>query len=189
MDHEGVRLLVRDLNQLYKSEPVLSRNDFNPQGFRWLACHDADGSVLAYLRSDPFEQTLFAVVGHYTPIVRSGYRIGVPRHGLWREMLNSNSHFYGGSGLGNEGGRQTEEVPCDGFSQSIVLTLPPMSTTIFKWSAEAAEERGAYFRPRRRYAIISPRFFSFTGPRFSSLKFFFSRSAVACETCTMPASP
>jgi 1,4-alpha-glucan branching enzyme len=136
MDHEGVRLLVRDLNQLYKSEPVLSRNDFNPQGFRWLACHDAEGGVLAYLRSDPFEQTLFAVVGHYTPIVRGGYRIGVPRHGLWREMLNSNSHFYGGSGLGNEGGRQTEEVPCDGFSQSIVLTLPPMSTTIFKWSAE-----------------------------------------------------
>ncbi|MSU69783.1 MAG: 1,4-alpha-glucan branching protein GlgB [Opitutaceae bacterium] len=136
LDHEGVRLLVRDLNKLYASEPVFSCNDFNPQGFRWLACHDAEASVLAYLRLDPFERTLFAAVGHFTPVIRSGYRLGVPRRGLWQEVLNSNSHFYGGSGLGNDGGRETEEVPCDGFSQSIVLTLPPLSTTIFKWTVE-----------------------------------------------------
>ncbi len=137
LDHEGTRLLLRDLNALYANEPVLSRNDFNPQGFRWLACDDAEGSVLAYLRMDPFEQTLFAVVGHFTPVIRQGYRIGVPRRGLWKEVLNSNSHFYGGTGLGNEGVCVTEDVPCDGFSQSLVLTLPPLSTMLFKWTAEA----------------------------------------------------
>jgi 1,4-alpha-glucan branching enzyme len=136
LDHEGVRLLVRDLNHLYSSEPVLSRNDFNSQGFRWIACNDGDASVLAYLRSDPFEQTLFLAVGHFTSIIRSNYRIGVPRPGFWKEVLNTNSQFYGGNGLGNDGGRLAEPIPSDGLSQSIVLNLPPLSTAIFKWTAE-----------------------------------------------------
>lgn len=136
-DHEGVRLLVRDLNRLYTSEPVLSQNDFNPQGFRWLSCQDADASVLAFLRADVFEQTLFAVVGHFSGATRS-YRIGVPRQGFWKEVLNTNSEFYGGTGLGNDGGRTTEDLPYDGFSQSIAVTLPPLSTTIFKWVAGPA---------------------------------------------------
>jgi 1,4-alpha-glucan branching enzyme len=134
-DHEGVRLLVRDLNALYTSEPVLSCNDLNPQGFRWISCNDANASVLGYLRSDPFGQTLFTVVGHFTPLLRPNYRIGVPRRGFWKEVLNTNSQFYGGSGAGNDGGRESEDVPCDGFSQSVVLNLPPLSTTILKWSA------------------------------------------------------
>ncbi len=135
-DHEGIRLLVRDLNRLYASEPVLGRNDFNPRGFRWIACADADSSVVAWLRLDPFELTIFAVVGHFTPVARPDYRVGVPRRGLWREIINTNSEFYGGSGLGNAGGRTTEDVPADGFNQSLLLTLPPLSTTIFKWTAE-----------------------------------------------------
>ena len=135
LDHEGIRLLVRDLNHLYRSEPVLGCNDLNAHGFRWLACQDAEASVLAFLRCDPFEQTLFAVVGHFTPVIRRDYRIGVPRRGFWREVINSNSNFYGGSGLGNDGGRQTEDVASDGMSQSLCLTLPPLSTTILKWTA------------------------------------------------------
>jgi 1,4-alpha-glucan branching enzyme len=134
-DHEGIRLLVRDLNRLYAGEPALSGTDLDPAGFRWIACHDADCSVLAWLRQDPLEQTIFAVVGHYTPVVRSNYRIGVPRRGVWQEIVNTNSQFYGGSGVGNDGGRITEEVPADGFEQSLLLTLPPLSTTFFKWTA------------------------------------------------------
>jgi 1,4-alpha-glucan branching enzyme len=134
-DHEGLRLLVRDLNRLYASEPVLSHNDFNPQGFRWIACQDAGASVISWLRLDPFELTMFAVVGHYTPIIRPNYRIGVPRRGFWKEAINTNSQYYGGSGLGNDGGKMTEDVAADGFSQSLLLTLPPLSTTIFKWTA------------------------------------------------------
>ncbi|MDX2187599.1 MAG: 1,4-alpha-glucan branching protein GlgB [Opitutaceae bacterium] len=135
LDHEGVRLLVRDLNRLYTSEPVLSQNDFNSQGFRWIACHDSDGSVVAFLRCDAFEQNLFLVVGHFTGVVRDNYRIGVPRQGFWKEILNTNSEYYGGSGLGNNGGCHAEDVACDSHSQSLVLTLAPFSTTVFKWSA------------------------------------------------------
>ena len=133
-DHEGVRLLVRDLNKLYRSEPVLGENDFNSQGFRWITCHDADANLIAYLRNDAAEQTLFAIVGHFGGAQRD-YRIGVPRQGFWREVINTNSEFYGGSGLGNDGGRTAEEQPRDGFAQSINVTLPPHTTVIFKWTA------------------------------------------------------
>jgi 1,4-alpha-glucan branching enzyme len=133
MDHEGVRLLVRDLNRLYRSEPVLSQNDFYSQGFRWITCHDADANLIAYVRSDSSEEVLFAVVCHFGGAQRE-YRMGVPRRGFWREVLNTNSEYYGGSGLGNDGGRSTEDREWDGFSQSIPLTLPPLSTFVFKWS-------------------------------------------------------
>jgi len=134
LDHEGVRLLVRDLNRLYVSEPVLSENDFNANGFRWLTCHDADANLVAFLRTDAEEQTLFAVVGHFGGAKRE-YRVGVPRRGFWHEVLNTNSAYYGGSGLGNDGGREAEDVPCDGFSHSINLRVPPLTTMIFKWTA------------------------------------------------------
>jgi 1,4-alpha-glucan branching enzyme len=135
LDHEGVRLLVRDLNNLYRNEPVLSRNDLNPQGFRWIACNDADASVIAFLRLDAFEQTLFVVVGHFTPMVRQNYRVGVPRRGFWKEVINTNSEYYGGSGLGNDGGKVAEDAPHDGHAQSLNLVLPPYSVTVFKWTA------------------------------------------------------
>ncbi len=134
MDHEGVRRLVGDLNRLYVAEPVLGSNDFNPHGFRWISCLDADANVVVYLRSDASDQTLFVVVGHFGGSSRS-YRVGVPRRGWWKEVINSNSEYYGGSGLGNDGGRSSTEVPHDGYTQSIELTLPPLTTMIFKWSA------------------------------------------------------
>ena len=134
-DHEGVRLLVRDLNRLYVSEPVLGCNDLNPQGFRWLATYDNHASVIAYLRVDAAEQVMFAAVCNFTPVVRPNYRVGVPRRGFWQEIINTNSQYYGGGGLGNDGGRATENVAADGHAQSLRLTLPPLSTTIFKWSA------------------------------------------------------
>jgi 1,4-alpha-glucan branching enzyme len=133
-DHEGVRLLVRDLNRLYAAEPVLGRTDFNPQGFRWISCQDAGAGLIAYLRTDAAEQVFFALVGHFTGATRT-CRIGVPRRGWWREVINSNSEFYAGSGLGNEGGREAEDVPSDGYGQSINVTLSPFNTVVFKWQA------------------------------------------------------
>ena len=136
LDHEGIRLLVRDLNRLYASEPVLSRHDLDSRGFRWINCTDGDHSTVAYLRMDEDQGVIFAVVGNYTPVIRHGHRVGVPRQGFWKESINTNSQYYGGSGLGNDGGRTTENIPSDGFSQSLSLTLPPLSTTILRWSAE-----------------------------------------------------
>ncbi len=133
-DHEGVRRLVRDLNKLYVGEPVLSQNDFNPHGFRWITCHDAEANLLAYLRVDAFEQTIFVVVAHLGGATRT-HRIGVPRRGFWTEVINSNSEYYGGTGLGNDGGREAEEEPRDGFSHSLNVTIAPFTTTVFKWTA------------------------------------------------------
>ena len=134
IDHEGIRRLVADLNKLYAAEPVLGSNDFNPHGFRWISCLDADANLIAYLRTDATEQSLFVAVGHFGGATRS-YRIGVPRRGWWREVINSNSEYYGGSGLGNDGGRSTEDIPRDGYTQSIDLKLPPLTTLVFKWTA------------------------------------------------------
>jgi 1,4-alpha-glucan branching enzyme len=134
-DHEGVRLLVRDLNRLYTGEPVLSANDFNPQSFRWISCEDAGANLIAYLRTDAAEQVLFAVVGHFAAAVRRDYRVGVPQAGAWEEVINTNSRFYGGSGLGNDGVRHSEPIPAHGHQHSLKLTLPPLTTTIFRWRA------------------------------------------------------
>jgi 1,4-alpha-glucan branching enzyme len=134
-DHEGVRLLVRDLNKLYRREPALGETDFSPPAFRWLSCHDADANIVSYLRTSADGRTHLAIVGHFGGASRD-YRIGVPRPGFWREMLNSNSAYYGGTGVGNDGGRTAEAVERDGFSQSINVTLPPLTTVIFKWQEE-----------------------------------------------------
>jgi len=153
LDHEGVRRLVRDLNQLYRSEPALSTSDLSPEGFQWLACYDTDASVIAYLRKVRSDLPLpkgrrgkasaqnkwayaapIAVVGHFTPVVREHYRVGVPHAGLWREILNTNSAHYGGSGLGNDGERHTDPIPADGHPQSLLLTLPPHTVLFFKWA-------------------------------------------------------
>jgi 1,4-alpha-glucan branching enzyme len=134
-DHEGLRLLVRDMNKLYVSEPVLSCHDLDPRGFQWLNCHDADASVLSYLRTDATAHVMFAVILNATPITRHAHRVGVPRAGFWQEVINTNSQFYGGTGLGNDGGRVTEPAPADGHPQSLSLVLPPMAVSVFKWSA------------------------------------------------------
>jgi len=132
-DHDGIRLLIKDLNQLYCNEPVLSANDFNPHGFRWVSCTDADANTISYTRSDPYWNTLFLIVGHFGGVERECYRVGVPKKGAWSEVINSNSTYYGGSGKGNEGLRWSESIPYDGMENSILLFLPPTSTLVFRW--------------------------------------------------------
>jgi len=138
-DHEGVRRLVRDLNYLYRNEPALGTSDLLPDGFQWLACYDTDASVIAYLRrarevAQRENAAPLAIIGHFTPVVREQYRVGVPHAGLWHEILNTNSAHYGGSGIGNDGVRYTEPIPADGHPQSLLLTLPPHTVLFFKWA-------------------------------------------------------
>ncbi|MDD3180050.1 MAG: 1,4-alpha-glucan branching protein GlgB [Opitutaceae bacterium] len=136
-DHEGVRLLVRDLNQLYSSDPVLSAQDFRPGNFRWVNCNDGDNSVISFLRLDEGETKIYLIVGNYTPVLRANYRVGVPRPGYWLEVLNTNAEAYGGSGAGNFGGINTKDLGADGQAQSLDLTLPGLSTLVFLWQASA----------------------------------------------------
>jgi len=134
LDHEGVRRLVRDLNRLYTAEPALHATDFNPQGFRWVNCNDAAASVISFLRQDPASDSLFVVVGNYTPVRRDGYRVGFPRAGEWREVINTDSEYYGGTNVGNAGAVRATDTSADGFAFSAEIVLPPIATVIFKWT-------------------------------------------------------
>jgi 1,4-alpha-glucan branching enzyme len=128
--HAGLSRLVRDLNQLYRTEPALHRLDALPEGFAWVDASDAGQSVLSYLRFDANRRHVVLVVCNFTPVPRHGYRLGVPRPGRWVELLNSDAATYGGSNMGNGGAVITEHHPSHGHEQSLLLTLPPLATLV-----------------------------------------------------------
>ena len=129
--HAGVRLLVRDLNRLYRTTPALHRLDCDPDGFRWIDVANAAESVVSYLRRGRDPRELAVVVCNFTPIVRENYRIGVPRPGRYRERINTDAREYGGSGVGNSGEVHAEPHPIHGHDHSIRLQLPPLGVLIF----------------------------------------------------------
>jgi 1,4-alpha-glucan branching enzyme len=125
--HRGVRAWLADLNRLYAAEPAMHRGDSDTGGMRWVQGADADQSVYAWLRTDPTgaSRPVLAVF-NATPTPRHAYRLGVPGDGRWIELANSDASSFGGSGLGNLGGVDTEPIDSHGFAQSIELTLPPL---------------------------------------------------------------
>jgi 1,4-alpha-glucan branching enzyme len=129
--HAGVQRLVRDLNRLYVTEPALHRRDCEGDGFMWTVGDDRSNSVYAFLRLAP-EQPSVLVVCNMTPVPRYGYRIGVPHPGGWREILNTDSGYYGGSNVGNAGRVETSAVAAHGQPQSVELALPPLSTIFLR---------------------------------------------------------
>ncbi len=129
--HRGMQMLVGDLNRLYHSSPELHHYEFEWQGFSWIDCHDADQSIVSYLRKK--EDDFLVVVINFTPVPRQGYRIGVPRAGRYTEALNSDSHFYAGSGVGNGNVELiAEERPWMEHPYSIVITVPPLGGLVLK---------------------------------------------------------
>jgi len=137
--HAGVQRLVRDLNSLYRSTPALHQRDFTPDGFQWIGLDDAERSVLSFVRrGEPRDdgQDFVVVVCNFTPTVHHGYRVGVPRAGVYRERINTDSTHYGGSDAGNAFGEvRSQPLPWQGQAHSVELTLPPLSTVIFDWRA------------------------------------------------------
>ena len=132
--HEAQRRWVRDLNHLYRRERSLHEVDFEPAGFSWIDCHDADNSVVSMMRRARDDRDFVVVVANFTPVLRHGYRIGVPAGGWYSELLNSDSEVYGGSNVGNGGGVQADARPMQGFNHSLSLTLPPLGLLLLKKS-------------------------------------------------------
>ena len=122
--HAGVRSLVRDLNRVYRGVPALHRLDHDGNGFSWLSWEDDAHSTLSYVRRDGDEHAV--VILNFTPVPRYGYRVGVPWRARYREVLNSDSHYYGGSNLGN-GIIESDDSATMGQPHSIVVTLPPLA--------------------------------------------------------------
>jgi 1,4-alpha-glucan branching enzyme len=130
-EHSCLRNWVGDLNRVYRAERALHEVDFDQSGFEWIDCHDAEESVLAYLRRARNGEAV-AVVCNFTPVPRTNYVLGVPAGGFWRELLNSDAPIYGGSGVGNYGGVEAAPVPAHGRMHSITITLPPLGVIYLK---------------------------------------------------------
>jgi 1,4-alpha-glucan branching enzyme len=131
-EHRGVQTLVRDLNRLYRSRKELHELDCEGGGFAWIDCNDNEASVISYIRRGRDADRFLVVVCNLTPVVRSGYRIGVPKPGAYREVLNTDSAHYAGSNAGNAGAIAADGPPMHGHDQSLVMTLPPLATLILE---------------------------------------------------------
>jgi 1,4-alpha-glucan branching enzyme len=128
--HAGIQALVRDLNRLYRDEPALWELDADPAGFWWIEPNDADNNVVAFARqgrSSSGETRLVVFVANFSPVPRPAYRLGLPRSSRWREALNTDSTYYGGSDVGNLGAVEPEPIPWHGQPVSATLTLPPLA--------------------------------------------------------------
>jgi len=136
-EHQGLQRWVRDLNTFYRAQPALHTGDFHAEGFQWVDFHDAERSVLSFLRRTPGSDDWILVAGNFTPLPRENYIIGVPCAGWWEESLNSDAPLYGGSGIGNFGGLETAPVAAHGHYHSISPTLPPLSVVFFRYRKPA----------------------------------------------------
>jgi 1,4-alpha-glucan branching enzyme len=133
--HDGLRRLVQHLNFLYKNEPSLWELDDSYEGFEWIDFHDADNSVVAFMRKSADGQILVFVV-NATPVVRESYRVGVKYPGWYEEVLNTDAQTYGGGNVGNYGGTWADPQWWQGQPHSISLRLPPLSVVGFKHRTE-----------------------------------------------------
>src|SRR3954447_6899327 len=133
--HDGLRRLVQHLNYTYKNEPALWQLDDTYEGFDWIDFHDADNSVVSFLRKSR-DGDLVAFIVNATPMVRYNYRLGVPQAGFYREIINTDGETYGGSNVGNLGGVQSESREWMGREHSILIHLPPLATVALKLEKE-----------------------------------------------------
>jgi 1,4-alpha-glucan branching enzyme len=130
--HQGIQRLLSDLNRLHKNERALHQVDFEWSGFEWIDANDAAASVLSFLRRGRDPEDFVLAVCNFTPVVREEYRVGVPRPGYYREILNTDSKYYGGTDMGNAGGVNAEPIPWNDRPYSIKLKLPPLAVSYFK---------------------------------------------------------
>jgi 1,4-alpha-glucan branching enzyme len=128
--HRGVQQLCRDLNHLYRQKPALYELDFESSGFSWIDCHDADQSIISFIRRGTNSFAIIAL--NFTPVPRENYRIGVPTAGAYKEIFNSDAACYGGSNLGNGAGVESEQIAWMNQQHSVMLTLPPLAGIILE---------------------------------------------------------
>lgn len=137
--HQGLLTLVGDLNRLYKDSPALWAEDFSHRGFEWIEAGDGDHNVLSYLRKGTDEEgreDLVVCVVNFAGTPHEGYRVGLPFAGSWDEVLNTDSEIYGGSGVGNLGRVEAEELPWNGRPASVRLRVPPMGAVFLRPSRD-----------------------------------------------------
>ena len=130
--HQGLQRWVQDLNRSYRQEPALHEKDFEAQGFEWIDFHDAERSMISFLRRGGLHEETILVVCNFTPVPRYAYRVGVPEGSTWTEILNSNATLYGGTGQGNMGRVEAQKISFQEQPYSLSLILPPLSILFLK---------------------------------------------------------
>jgi 1,4-alpha-glucan branching enzyme len=135
--HAGLQLLVKDLNTLYRTHPAMYTTDSYPAGFEWIDFRDTAQSVISFLRYSKDRKEFLVFVYNMTPVVRYSYRIGVPTQGYYKEIFNTDATVYGGSGVGNLGGVNSEDFAFHNRPCSVSLTLPPLGALVFELKADA----------------------------------------------------
>ncbi|WP_126146584.1 1,4-alpha-glucan branching protein GlgB [Synechococcus elongatus] len=130
--HQGLKQFVKDLNHLYRNAPALYSEDCNQAGFEWIDCSDNRHSIVSFIRRAHESDRFLVVVCNFTPQPHAHYRIGVPVAGFYREIFNSDARSYGGSNMGNLGGKWTDEWSCHNRPYSLDLCLPPLTTLVLE---------------------------------------------------------
>ncbi|NBI12059.1 1,4-alpha-glucan branching protein GlgB [[Haemophilus] felis] len=133
--HQGVQLLVKDLNHTYQKQAALFELDGDPAGFDWLVVNDYENSVFVFERRSRSGERII-VASNFTPVPRHNYRFGVNEAGKYEEILNTDSAFYQGSNLGNLGQVEAEHIASHNRTHSISITIPPLATVYLKWKGE-----------------------------------------------------
>lgn len=134
-DHAGIARWAADVNAFYRDEPAMHELDHDPAGFQWVDANDADNSVVSLLRHGKSTDDWMLILCNFTPVPRYDYRVGVPRGGWWQEVLNSDGPEYGGSGLGNLGGREAWWTASHGHPFTLSVAVPPLGMVVFKRAA------------------------------------------------------
>jgi 1,4-alpha-glucan branching enzyme len=130
--HKQLKHFFVKLNELYKSQPALYNRDFEEEGFQWIDCSDNRHSVVSFLRRAKDSNDFLVIVCNFTPQPHSHYRIGVPEGGFYSEVFNSDSRDYGGSNMGNLGGKWTDDWFFHNYANSLDLCLPPLGVLMLK---------------------------------------------------------
>src|SRR5262249_2640210 len=130
--HRKLQDLARELNRIYRAYPALYQVDFHYTGFEWVDFHDADSSIIAFIRRAEDPKDFLLICCNFTPIVREKYDFAVPEPGFYAEILNTDSEYFGGSNAGNDGGVCSKPVTNGGRGHKISVTLPPLAVVVFR---------------------------------------------------------
>ena len=129
--HKQTKEYVKALNQLYRSYPALYEQDFHPDGFEWINCSNGQENIVAFLRKTKKKEETLLVVCNFAPVTHEKYQVGVPFHGKYKEIFNSEDPAFGGSGVGNPRAKTSKKEECDERAESIVIDLAPLGVQIF----------------------------------------------------------
>ncbi len=140
-DHQKMQTYVKALNQFYRSQPALYQLDYDPAGFTWINNISANENMLVFTRNTKKREETLLVVVNFSPLIYEKHKIGVPYPGKYKEIFNSDSVEFGGSGVGNPRVKQSKKEECDDRPDSITITVPPMSVTVFSYAKVAPKAR------------------------------------------------